>query len=277
MRQWRLIYDHPAESACITGAYNMAVDDAILDSVAAGDSPPTIRVYTWSPPCLSLGYGQNAADADLDRIADRGWQIVRRPTGGKAILHTNELTYSLALPDQHPIAAGDIIESYRRISQALLFALEQLGADPHSERRSSSQPIQRPGAVCFEVPSHYEITVGGRKLVGSAQMRRKGGLLQHGSLPLYGDLAQICETLVYPDENTREQAKIHVRERALTLYEALGRVVDWEEASQALLEAFQTVFDLDIRQGSLTDSETERVQQLAEQRYATLERVRAKT
>lgn len=271
MRQWRLIYDHPAQ-----GAYNMAYDEAILDAVTAGDSLPTLRLYRWSPACLSLGYGQSAADADLDQLARHGWDVVRRPTGGKAILHTDELTYSVALPADHPIAAGDIVESYRRISRALLLALENLGAVPHSERRDSKQPQSLAGAVCFEVPSHYEITVEGRKLVGSAQMRRKGGVLQHGTLPLEGDLARICDVLTYPDEIAREQAKAKVHERALTLAEALGRVVAWNDVAYMVASAFQQVFDLDFRLGELSAAELAHAEQLVNERYSTLDRIRVK-
>ena len=177
MRQWRLIYDQPT-----FGARNMALDEAILTAVAAGDAPPTLRLYSWTPPCLSLGYGQHAHEADLDRLAARGWGIVRRPTGGRAILHADELTYSLALPLDDPLAAGGVIDSYRRISAALLAALQRLGAQPSAERApaESSQPLS---PVCFETPSHYEITVAGRKLIGSAQMRRRGGLFSMALCP----------------------------------------------------------------------------------------------
>ncbi|HVU12241.1 MAG TPA: hypothetical protein VHD90_13240, partial [Phototrophicaceae bacterium] len=156
MRQWRLIYDQPT-----LGARNMAVDEAILASVGAGDQPPTLRLYRWEPPCLSLGYGQRSREADLDRLAARGWEIVRRPTGGRAILHADELTYSLALPSDHPLAALGIVESYRRISEALISALTGLGAQPHAER-ADSQTAHTTNPVCFETPSHYEITVAGR-------------------------------------------------------------------------------------------------------------------
>src|SRR6185295_7261954 len=93
MRQWRLIYDLPT-----TGAANMAADEAVLQAVSAGESMPTLRLYGWSPPCLSLGYGQKTRDVDFERIAANGWDVVRRPTGGRAILHVDELTYSVSLP-----------------------------------------------------------------------------------------------------------------------------------------------------------------------------------
>lgn len=267
MRQWRLIYDSPAN-----GAHNMAVDDAILESVIAGESLPTLRFYAWSPPCLSLGYAQSAEDADLARIEAFGWEIVRRPTGGKAILHTDELTYSVAMPSDHPLAIGDIVESYRRISQALIAALQFLGVDPHSEKMTPNG--EQPGAVCFETPSHYEITVGGRKLIGSAQMRRKNGVLQHGSLPLYGDLGRICDALAYPDAITRESAKQKVDQRALTLEAALGRAIDWQIVADAIVDGFRNTFDDTFVVDGLSLSEQRYAQDLIEGRYNSLERLK---
>src|SRR5258707_11959212 len=112
--RWRLIID----AAC-DGPTNMAIDEAILEAVGQGNSAPTLRLYRWNPPCLSLGYAQPIEDADLERIQARGWQVVRRLTGGRAILHTDELTYSVALPLDHPLVAGTILDSYRRLSSAL--------------------------------------------------------------------------------------------------------------------------------------------------------------
>lgn len=214
MDQWRIIYDPPTD-----GARNMAIDEAILTAVAAGAAPPTLRFYQWKPACLSLGCGQRAREADAERLRERGWDIVRRPTGGRAILHRHELTYSLALPLDHPIAAGGIVESYRRISAVFIAALRTLGVEPHADRVSGDAALT---PVCFETPSHYEITVGGKKLIGSAQMRRKGGILQHGSLPLAGDIADICDALVYPDQAARETSKRDVRAHAATLIDVMG-------------------------------------------------------
>jgi lipoate-protein ligase A len=156
MRQWRLIDDFPA-----FGTRNMAVDEAILQSVTEGRALPTLRLYSWNPPCLSLGYGQKSSDVDFERAAALGWQVVRRPTGGRAILHTDEMTYSLSLPVDDDLAAGTVIDSYRRISTALIAGLSRLGIQPGADRRT--EPSARIGPVCFEIPSHYEITVEGRK------------------------------------------------------------------------------------------------------------------
>lgn len=254
MRQWRLIYDSPT-----FGAMNMARDEAILEAVSTGEQPPTLRLYSWQPACLSLGYGQRSSDVDFERAAALGWDVVRRPTGGRAILHTDELTYSLVLPADDPIAAGSVMDSYRRISAALVEGLRLLGMQPEADKRSEGGTI---GPVCFETPSHYEITLDGHKLIGSAQLRRKNGVLQHGSLPLTGDIARICDGLVYADEAEREAAKAQVRLRATTL-----NGVDWASAAGALEQGFNAVFYTDFQPAGLSVSETTRAETLAYSTY----------
>lgn len=265
-RQWRMIDDCPT-----SGRRNMAVDEAILEAVSVGERPPTLRLYAWNPACLSLGYGQKIADVDVDRLRLQGWDIVRRPTGGRAILHADqfsELTYSVALPIDHPLAQGGVLESYRRISLALLAVLNQLGVAVNADRREGR--IDSSGPICFETPSHYEITVGGRKLVGSAQLRRKRGILQHGSLPLGGDLSRICEALVYPDEVSRDAAKAAVRRRALTLAEALGRDVSWREAVDAVANGFAVTFGIDLVKEELSPEERAEADRLEREVYSSL-------
>ena len=263
MENWRLIVD-PAYN----GAVNMAIDEAILEAVGSGQMPPTLRLYRWEPACLSLGYSQPGTDVDLERLAERGWHLVRRLTGGRAILHTDELTYSLALTTDDDLAAGSVVDSYRRISAALVRGLSYLGV--YTEAEAKNKPVAT-AAVCFETPSDYEITIAGRKLVGSAQMRRKGGVLQHGTLPLEGDIARICDGLIFPDEDARIVAKVRVRQQALTLTVAMGHAVSWEQAAEAVINGFEEVFDVDFggRAVALSESEHTRAEQLCAQVYAT--------
>ena len=171
---------------------------------------------------MSLGYGQPIADVDQDRLAHRGWGLVRRPTGGRAILHTDELTYSVTAPMEEPRVVGSVVESYRRLSQGLLSGLQRLGlsarADPKDPATTTRAPDGTPivNPVCFEVPSDYEITADGRKLLGSAQVRKRGVVLQHGTLPLWGDITRILDGLAYADAE-RETLRARVRSRAATL------------------------------------------------------------
>jgi lipoyl(octanoyl) transferase len=255
----RVIYD-PA----LAGDVNMATDQAIMEAVGDRRQTPTLRLYRWYPACLSLGYTQSVRDVDFERLDQRSWSIVRRPTGGRAILHTDELTYSISLPQDHFLAQGDILTSYRRLSEALQGMLKRLGLSsesaPHGKRGSN-------GPVCFEIPSAYEITIGGRKLIGSAQVRRAKAVLQHGSLPLEGDISRICEVLQYKDENLREEAKTQVRSRATTLKESLGTPISWETAAAALAEAFGELFEAEVAEGSLSPEESLRLEQLRNEVY----------
>ena len=240
------------ESDFSDGAWNMAVDCAIADAIAGGEQAPTLRLYGWRPFCLSLGYGQRSREADARRLQERGWDIVRRPTGGKAILHGDELTYSLCLPLDHPLASGDVIESYRRISVGLLRALESLGVSVSARHQGASARHNATGPVCFELSSHYEVLWQGRKLIGSAQLRRRGVLLQHGTLPLSGDLARICDALAFDGREARETQKRRVRERAVTLAQALGRTSSWMETAGAIERGIQEAFGLRLALGRLS-------------------------
>jgi lipoate-protein ligase A len=262
---WRLICSPPA-----VGAWNMAVDEALLATSGTGEAPPALRLYSWQPACLSLGLAQPFGDIDAARLTAHGWGYVRRPTGGRAILHTDELTYSVTGPYTEPRLAGSVLESYLTLSKALVAALSLLdvGASiqhPHETGMDRSAAA----AVCFEVPSTYEITFEGRKLIGSAQARRKEGILQHGSLPLIGDLTRITQVLSYPDESARAEAALRLREHALTTEESLGREVDWDTAAAAFAEAFTRVLNLQFVETALTTREQLLAQQIFDQKYST--------
>ncbi|MCL4876187.1 MAG: lipoate--protein ligase family protein [Anaerolineae bacterium] len=258
--QMRLILSPPQD-----GITNMATDQAIMEAVGDGHVPPTLRLYRWHPACLSLGYAQSMTDVDESRLHSKGWMLVRRPTGGRAILHTDELTYSISLPQDNPLVEGDIVTSYRRLTEGLRRGLEVLGLEAESRRQSKGRPGS---AVCFETPSHYELTFDGRKLIGSAQVRRQKAVLQHGSLPLSGDITRICETLAYPNEWERDDAREKVRQRAITLEHALGKVIDWETAAYALVEGFEEALGMIFEESFLTPEESLRLEQLRAEVYS---------
>lgn len=264
---WRLICSAPAD-----GATNMAVDEAILRAVVDERVPPTLRFYAWEPPCLSLGRSQEVADVDLDALCVAGYGLVRRPTGGKAILHIDELTYSVIVPQDDPRVAGGIVGSYRRLSVGLVHGLERLGVtDLVADRRVESR--RHEGPVCFEVPSDYEITAGGRKLVGSAQMRSHGVVLQHGALPLWGDITRICSLLVARPDPAKVRARATSVEQALSGSDRTwaGRPVTWEQAAEALAEGLAEALNLDLEPGVLTAEERGWTEELRAERYATHE------
>jgi lipoate-protein ligase A len=261
---WRLLITPPAD-----GATNMAIDEALLYALADGRGRPTLRFYQWVPPCLSLGYNEPSADVDEAACARLGYTWVRRPTGGRAILHTDELTYSVTAAESEPRVAGSIVNSYRQLSAGLLAGLRALGADVF---QAQTEKVVNPdqGAACFDTPSNYEITVDGRKLVGSAQVRRRGIVLQHGALPLTGDLTRIfnCLQLNGGEANRRYAKEAALLAHACTLEEALGRVVSFEEAAQALAQGFASALSLHLEAAGLTDYEHELAERLRRDQYA---------
>jgi lipoate-protein ligase A len=244
----------------------MALDESILEHIGRGESMPTLRLYAWDPACLSLGHAQPFADVDVQRLKERGWEVVRRATGGRAILHTDEITYSVIAPNDEPRVAGTVLQSYNRLAQALLLAVKQLDL-PVEMKEGKAADGSAANPVCFEVPSTYEITVDGKKLIGSAQARKKEGVLQHGSLPLTGDLTRICQALVFENESAREEASKRLLSRATTVESVLGGEVSWETAAEAFIYAFESQLGLSLKQGELSESESKRTDQLVKEKY----------
>ncbi|MEW5989181.1 MAG: lipoate--protein ligase family protein [Chloroflexota bacterium] len=260
---WRLI-----QTGFQNGPSNMALDEAILEAVAAGDSPPTLRFYGWQPTCLSLGYGQNWEAADFDACARLGWDVVRRPTGGRAILHVDELTYSVCAPVNEPRVQGGVLESYQRLSEALLRGLKLMGLEP-ARAKPYYEDRGEPGPACFDGPSNYEITIGQRKLVGSAQVRKQGVVLQHGTLPLFGDVTRIALALFFdlPGQRLAVQSRLHYR--ATTLEQSLGRWVAFDEAAHFMRQGFEQALGLTLLESLPTPQELERAAALQAEKYAT--------
>jgi lipoate-protein ligase A len=191
-KSWRLIDSGPG-----SGPWNLALDEAIFRSVQRGQSPPTLRLYRWSEPSLSIGYAQDR-DRDVDRAAcrARGIEVIRRVTGGRAVLHAAEVTYSLSAPCGLPGFGAGLDEAYRRIAAGLVAALRLLGlesAAPVPAPGRSSRPSRHPG--CFATASGHEVAIAGRKLIGSAQRRSGEAFLQHGSILLEGHGALLAQLL----------------------------------------------------------------------------------
>lgn len=254
---FRLIYDGHHD-----GATNMARDEAIAQRVNARAQAPTLRLYGWSPAAISLGMSQRIRTVDEARCQSEGVGVVRRSTGGLAILHTDEFTYSIALPVDHPLAAGDVLTSYRRISEAIMEALRRMGV-PQVQANRVAKEDKATGPVCFEAPSDYEVVGGAppRKLVGSAQWRRVDGVLQHGSLPLHGDIGRVCAYLVGAPSPER------VRAHACTLHEASGTLFNWAQAADIWCDAFADVLDLEFSPGGLDAEELAATDALLSAKY----------
>lgn len=258
---WRLL-----NTASADGATNMAIDEAILTAVAEGRSLPTLRFFAWEPPCLSIGYNQAMGEVDITRCRREGVDFVRRPTGGRAILHTDELTYSIVAPQDEPRVVGGVVESYRRLSAGLVKGLRLLGVDVVQAEAGHGQDTDV-SAACFDAPSAYEVTAGGKKLVGSAQVRRKGAVLQHGSLPLQGDITRICHYLVVPSEERRQELRQELWARATSLELVLRRVVPFAQVVEALVKGFSEALNLHLEPGKLSEHELALIQQFRREKY----------
>ncbi len=174
------------------GAANMALDAATLAAVEAGEAPPTLRLYGFEPPALSLGYGQPDGDVDREACRRLGIDIVRRPTGGRAVLHERDLTYALVVPIADPRFPATVAGSYQVVAEALRDALAALGV--HGVELASRRAAAS-GPVCFAAPARAELLVGGRKVAGSAQRRGRRAFLQHGSILLDPDPARLAACL----------------------------------------------------------------------------------
>lgn len=216
----------------------MALDEALLHR-ARETGETVLRVYTWSAPTLSLGRNQRATGLyDLNRAKALGVAFVRRPTGGRAVLHHREITYSVTAP----VSETTLRDSYEQINRLLVRALRTLGVDVSVAESADRAPLPD-GSPCFEVPTVGELTFGGRKLVGSAQWREEGALLQHGSILIDDDQPLIAELLVSREHDAAVPA-------AATLREALGRAPAVEEVANAL---FAAVRDLEDANASALD------------------------
>jgi lipoate-protein ligase A len=196
---------------------------------------------------------------------------VRRPTGGRAILHTDEFTYSVAAPQDEARLAGGVMDAYLNISNALLAGLQRLGVGAH-KAPASTRTGSDVSAACFEVPSAYEITAGGRKLIGSAQSRRAGYVLQHGSLPLVGDITRLIDVLAL-EPPAAEALRADLAARACTLAEALGvpddsPQVQFEAVAAAMRRGFEETLALTCKPGPLTAGELRRAAALIREQFA---------
>jgi lipoate-protein ligase A len=253
---FRLLVTEPLD-----GATNMAIDEALLASRLAGSGPPTVRLYAWAPPAVSLGYGQ-ALDGAVDTAACArlGIGLVRRPTGGSAILHEGpaaELTYSVVARAADLGGGEDLLETYRLLGTALARGLARLGVAVSlvdRVRATAASP-----AFCFGRAGAYELAVGGRKLCGSAQRRQGGAFLQHGTLLLGADPERL--RAVFP-------AVADPLATVTTLAALLGRAPRFADVAAAIAEGFREVLG-PLAPGGLSAAEAGAAERLAAEKYAS--------
>ncbi|MEK3724141.1 MULTISPECIES: biotin/lipoate A/B protein ligase family protein [unclassified Paenibacillus] len=271
-KQWRFLSSgrqHPA--------YNMAVDEAILTAHSEGKVPPTVRFYGWDPATLSIGYFQRAAEEiNFEQLKQEGLGFVRRPTGGRAVLHDQELTYSIIVAENYPGIPRSVTEAYRVLSEGLVLGFRKLGLDAEMVQLASEDDKRKyesmGSAACFDSPSWYELVVEGRKIAGSAQTRQKQVVLQHGSILLDMDVDQLFRVLLFRSERLQERLRQQFVHKAVAINDLcrdLGRaVVALPEVEDAFRIGLAEGLGVELVEEGLTDYEIALAEQLMADKYA---------
>ncbi|MFD0678207.1 MULTISPECIES: lipoate--protein ligase family protein [unclassified Paenibacillus] len=270
--QWRFI-----SSGMNDPAYNMAVDEAILTAHSEGKVPPTVRFYGWNPATLSIGYFQKAVEEiDFDQIKQEGLGFVRRPTGGRAVLHDKELTYSIIVEESYPGIPSGVTQAYRVLSEGLLLGFRKLGLDARMVQLESEEDKSKyasmGSAACFDSPSWYELVVEGRKIAGSAQTRQKQVVLQHGSILLDMDVDQLFRVLKFSNERLQARLKQQFVHKAVAINDLCRHIgkqpVSLPEVEEAFRAGMEEGLDIELVESTLTEYEQTLVEQLISEKYA---------
>ncbi|MBP1968479.1 lipoate-protein ligase A [Virgibacillus natechei] len=248
-------------------AVNMALDEALLNWHSKGEIPPTLRLYGWKVPSLTVGHFQKAEKSiDFNALEKHGCQYVRRLTGGSAVLHDNELTYSLVISEQDPSLPKSVKEAYYVLSKGVLEGYKNLGiqadyAIPEKKRNKDRT------AICFEKPASYEMVVDGKKISGNAQTRKKGVLLQHGSIPMSIDAEMLFDMFLFPSEAIKQRKRESFEKKAITIDQLTNQKHTYDMMTVAFKEGFRTGLDIELNPIELSKSQWEEVYHLANTKY----------
>ncbi len=257
--------------------FNMALDEALLFLCLEQKLPPTLRLYQWEPRSVSVGYSQKIKEAvDLNLCENKKIDVVRRITGGRAVLHGDDLTYSLCSSKEHYKILGEGVKNtYEKISLAFLFALEHFhikGSWTKVERKNKNEFNEyKMKAPCFLSSSRYEIAVNGKKLIGSAQRRFKDGFIQQGSILLRRGEVDLAE--LSPHKEQKEIIKKSLKKSSIPLEEVMGK--NRQDASQfsldkltfAIKAGFENFFSVKLLQKELTKKELDLTKKLLKKKY----------
>lgn len=252
---------------------NMAMDEVLLKKMLNPDALPILRVYTWSHPSISVGYFQNVTDDfDLTLCKGRGWPLVRRLTGGRAVFHDHELTYSILFPKSCPTLPDGLFESYRYLSQGFLLALRKLGVEPElvtlqDTKKDRPRPASK-SPDCFASPSWYEIAARGRKIMGSAQRRTPYGILQQGSILISTRrFREFYELFLYASAHKHPCAMQPGDLGMTSLTEILGTELPINQVKKAILHGFKEAHGVHFVEKSITPEVQREAHELVEARY----------
>ena len=230
--QWRLLL-----TGFNTAFSNMAIDKAILVANSNGKVPPTVRFYGWNPPAISIGYFQSLTDEiDICSCEKFGVDYVRRITGGGAVFHETELTYSIVIPEAHPEIPKNIMKSYGRICGAVMKGLRYVGIE------SEYAPIN-------------DIVASGRKISGNAQTRKLATVLQHGTVLMDVDVDKMFSVLKVPNEKIKDKLIADVKQRVTSMKHLLGKEINFEEVASAMKKGFEDEFHIELIEEQLSEEE----------------------
>lgn len=262
VKPWRLL---PLEA--LDGCENMAVDEAVFREAILAGGPPTLRLYTWRHPVVTIGYGQDV-DRDVNRLFCRAQNIdiVRRPTGGKAVYHDTDLTYALVAHQSWAPFTADVVTTYRVIADCLIGGLEKIGIRAHLAERHHSSHKESLRSCCFAVPFRNELLVHEAKICGSAQLRAQGCFLQHGSILIDFDPSMTMQVLSTSSADEREW--IDYLDRAVTsVRQQVGAFEGAEALARCIRESFEERMGVRLQEGKLTPAEGALKQTLLEGKY----------
>lgn len=253
-------------------SYNMAMDEMLLQWHSEGKIPPVIRFYGWNPPTLSIGYFQKAEkEINLQKVNESGLGFVRRATGGRAVLHEDELTYSVIVTEEHNKMPKNVTEAYRVISEGILKGFQNLGFEAYfaiPKTESELNKLKDPkSAICFDAPSWYELVIEGRKVAGSAQTRQKGVILQHGSILLDLNSEKLFDLFIYQNERLKERMFKNFRDKAVAINDLSNRTVTIEEAKNAFKLGFAEGLEIELEEYQLSDNQHAEIIKLSKEKY----------
>lgn len=265
---WRMI-----KTEAFSGAMNMAIDEVLLQDVQAGKSPPVVRLYRWSPATVTLGYAQRGEQqVNRDYCRENRIDIVRRITGGRAVLHDDEVTYAV-ISRHEGLFSGDPLQSYRTIAEVLLACLRHFGLDAEVSGRhaGTSSAVAVEQSACFTAPAQFEIVCQGKKICGSSQKRAQGAFLQHGSLPVNLDLEKLFCALNTDMTLTQEQGVKRLADKVGWMNLFRAEPCDVAQVEACLAKIFSEVWPVDFQVLPLTQEELARAENLAEFKYRHLD------
>lgn len=264
---------HFINSGKCSASYNMALDEALLEWHSQGEIGPVLRFYEWEPATLSIGYFQSVEkEIDMDAVEQLGLGFVRRPTGGRGVLHEHELTYSVIVSEQYPDMPETVTEAYRVISGGLLKGFRNLGLDaefsiPETVKQNADLKNPKSG-VCFDAPSWYELVVEGKKVAGSAQTRQKGVILQHGAILLSLDEDKLVSLFKFKSEKLRERTRLALPKKAVAIDRLTDRDVSITECTEAFAKGFEDALDMQLEPLILTEEQLAMVKEIEQKKYA---------